>query len=163
VPIEFLDLLDGGGWQPLVPDVGVGSVWSEGGSLAEAPVDVEATFAGAVWRATGIDPTFGLTGVRLRKGFRVPRHHHDQGLLILVFEGSLVVASSDGCSDAEPHEQAVLGPGQFCVIEADTAYSLTAGPAGATFLTSWPQDARERVTCWHPDPAWAPAEGRATA
>ena len=163
MPIEFLDLLDGGGWEPLVPSSGPGAIWSGGGPLAEAPVDVEGTFAGAAWRATGIDPTFGLTGVRLREGFRVPRHHHDRALLVIVFGGSLGVAASDGCADGEPQEQADLGPGQFCVIEADTAYSMTAGPEGATFLTSWPQDAHEQVTCWHPDPAWTPAEGRATA
>ena len=171
MPIEFLDLLGGGGWEPLSPDVGAGSVWSEGGSLLNAPVDPAATFEGAMWRATRIDPTFGLTGVRLRDGFRVPLHHHDRSLLIIVFGGSVTLATGAGCADqsdgaeeqAEQAEQAELGSGQFCVIEAGTAYSLTAGPDGATFLISWPQGEQERVTCWHPDPAWVSAEGRATA
>ena len=166
MPIEFLDLLGGGGWEPLSPDVGPAARWSEGGSLAAAPVDVGATFDGAVWRATRIDPSFGLTGVWLREDVRVPVHHHDQSLLLIVFGGSVTVATEAGCApDAavRTFESVQLGGGQFCVIEAGTAYSLTAGPEGATFLTSWPQGAQDRQTCWHPDPAWTPAEAGATA
>ena len=166
MPIDFLDLLGGGGWEPLSPGAGPGAVWSEGGSLADAPVDVAATFDGAMWRATRIDPTFGLTGIRLREDFRVPLHHHDQSLLLIVCGGSIAVATETGCDAAgadDGPEQAELGAGQFCVIEAGTACSLTAGPDGATFLISWPQGAQERTTCWHPDPAWVREQGRATA
>jgi len=166
VPIEFLDLLGGGGWEPLPVDVGPAAVWSEGGSLAEAPVDVEATFRGALWRATDVDPTFGLTGVRVRDGFRIPVHHHDRSLLLIVFGGTLAVDTAAGCgpdADVGSFESVDLGDGQYCVLEAGTAFSLTAGPEGVTFLASWPQGAPEPGTCWHPDPAWVPAEGRATA
>jgi mannose-6-phosphate isomerase-like protein (cupin superfamily) len=172
VPIEFLDLLGDGGWEPLAPDADApGARWSEGGALGDAPVDLAATFGGAVWRATRIDPTFGLTGIRLREGFRVPLHHHDHALVLIVFAGSCTVATELGCGSAESadhaavHESAAegaeLGAGQFCVIDAGTAYSLAAGSEGATFLASWAQGAESPVTCWHPDPGWARAEAGA--
>ena len=163
MPIEFLDLLDGGGWEPLSPDpASTGATWSEGGTLAEAPVDVAATFEGSAWRATGIDDSFGLTGVRLAPELRVPLHHHGRALLVIVIGGSLTV---DGAEDGEGVEadRASLEPCRFCVIEEGTPHSLTAGPQGAVFLTSWPQETEEPTTCWYPDPAWVRAEGRATA
>ncbi|HLU43037.1 MAG TPA: cupin domain-containing protein [Microthrixaceae bacterium] len=154
MPIEFLDLLDDGGWEPLVPNArNPGSTWSDGGLLADAPVDLAATFDGAAWRATGIDPSFGLNGVRLRGGFTVPRHHHSSALLLLVFDGALTVAADDGAE--------VLGPGEYCVIEEGTAHRLTAGAEGATYLWSWPQEAAAIATCWYPDPAWARTEAPA--
>ena len=86
-------------------------------------------------------------------------------LLVIVIGGSLTV---DGAEDGEGDEgveadRASLEPGRFCVIEEGTPHSLTAGPQGAVFLTSWPQETEEPTTCWYPDPAWVRAEGRATA
>lgn len=149
MPIEFFDLLDDEGWQPrpLDPDDG-DHRWSDGGRLADAPVDVAATFAGARWVATGIDPTFGLDGIRLRAGFVVPRHHHDQQVLRIVYGGSLALHAGD--------DVATVRAGEFCTIDADTVHSLTAGPEGVTYTESWHLDASEVVTTWHPDPAWAP-------
>ena len=158
VPIEFLDLLDpvvDHDWEPLSPDPGrVGALWDDGGSLADAPVDVAATFDGAAWRSTRLDDDFGLTGVRLRGGFTVPTHRHNRDLLLLVFGGEVTIRYED--VDAGNEHLTQVGAGQFCIIEAETPYSLTAAAVGATFLGSWPQEAPDLVTCWYPDPAWVP-------
>ena len=159
MPIEFLDLLAplDAGWAPLSFDGGApGMRWSEGGSLAEAPVDLAATFDGAAWCSTGIDESFGMNGVRLRAGFVVPRHHHDRALLLQVFGGKLTIRSRElDAAGSDVDEQVdVLRAGQFSVIEADTLCSLSAGPDGVTFLTSWPLREPEGTTTWHPDAAW---------
>ena len=158
MPIEFLDLLAplDAGWAPLSVDAGAtGMRWSDGGSLAEAPVDVAATFAGAAWCSTGIDESFGMSGVRLRAGFTVPRHHHDRALLVQVFGGTLTIRSREVAAGSDGDEQVdVLQAGQFSVIEADTVCSLAAGGDGVTFLTSWPLREPEGTTTWHPDDAW---------
>lgn len=168
MPIEFLDLLDpvvDHDWEPLSLDPArSGATWADGGSLADAPVDVAATFRGAAWSSTRIDASFGLTGVRLRSGFAVPRHRHDADLLLLVFGGDITIRSAedgDDTADDDVESTVQVGAGQFCRIDADTRYSLTAGASGVTFLSSWPQDVVDVVTQWFPDPAWVPAsDGR---
>lgn len=150
MPIEFLDLLDDGGWEPLALDAtDPGSTWSEGGLLRDAPVDPAATFDGAR-RATGIDPSFGLTGLRLPRRFTVPRQHHNLALLLLVVDGSVTVGTDDSADE--------LRSGRYCVVEAGTPYRLAAGAHGVTYLSSWPQEGPGLETCWYPDPAWARAE-----
>ena len=146
MPIEFLDILDDEGWvaRPVDPTA-PGARWSEGGLLAEAPVDVAATFAGRS-ESTAIDPTFALDGIRLAPGSTVPRHHHDQQVLRIVFGGAFEVRSDD--------EVANVGAGQFCVVDADTVNSLVAGPEGVTYTESWHLEAPPATTTWHPDPAW---------
>ncbi|NLD77381.1 MAG: cupin domain-containing protein [Acidimicrobiales bacterium] len=146
MPIEFLDILADDGWvarpvDPAAPD----ALWSEGGSLADAPVDVAATFAGRSV-STAMDPTFALDGIRLAPGFAIPRHRHDQQVLRIVFGGTLEVRSDD--------EVAQLRAGQFCVIDAGTVHSVVAGPDGATYTESWHLEAPPVQTTWHPDPAW---------
>jgi len=148
VPIEFFDLLDDDGWEPRPLDPSApGARWSEGGALADAPVDVAATFDGARWIATAIDPTFGLTGIRLRADFTVPRHHHDQQVLRIVFGGTLTVRADDA--------EVELRTGEFCTIDGDLPHALTAGPGGVTYTESWHLEAPDVTTTWHPDPAWA--------
>ena len=55
------------GWTPMSIDPADPSAASgvDGGPLADAPVDVAATFDGAMWRSTKIDPSFNLIGVQL--------------------------------------------------------------------------------------------------
>lgn len=146
MPIEFLDILDDEGWVPRPVDPSEpGASWSEGGALADAPVDVTATFAGRS-ESTAIDPSFGLTGTRLAPGSTVPRHHHDQQVLRIVFGGTMEVRSDD--------EVAEVRAGQFVVVDADTVHSLVAGPEGVTYTESWHLEAPPVQTTWHPDPAW---------
>ena len=147
MPIEFFDLLGDDGWAPFPLDPAAsGQRWSDGGTLADAPVDVAATFDGARWHATGLDPTFELNGTRLRAGFTVPRHHHNQQVLRIVFGGRFEVRTDEA---TEP-----LGPGQFCVVDTGTAHSIIAGPDGVTYTESWFLEGPDVVTTWHPDPAW---------
>jgi len=110
VPIDFLDLLAADGWTR------AGTARASGASTS-----------------TGLDPTFGLQGVRLDPGAEGPRRTDDQPVLVLVFGGEVVVRS-DGASDIH------LGPGQFCVIEEGTPHTVGAGGEGATFTECWPQD-----------------------
>ncbi len=141
MPIEFLDLLDAddaAAWEP----------WP----VADDPGRWRCE--GDAWRSTSIDPSFGLTGLRLAPGTTVPPHRHNRSLLVLVFDGSLEVAHreiSDDAAAALPEvETASLGAGQFCVVDAETEHRLSAGPDGATILTSWPLRAPELVTTWGP-------------
>ena len=145
--IEFFDLLEDEGWvaQPLDP-FSDRARWSEGGLLAEAPVDVEATFDGHRWQAAGIDPTFGLTGIRLAAGFTVPLHHHDQQVLRIVYGGEFEIRSDEAT--------ATVRAGQFTMIDEATVHSLVAGPEGVTYTESWRLEAPDVITTWYPDPAW---------
>jgi quercetin dioxygenase-like cupin family protein len=147
VPIAFFSLLDDDGWMPLSIDAKSPTFsWSDGGSLADAPVDVEATFDGAMWYSTKVDRSFHMTGLRCRPDFTVPPHHHSLRLLVIVFGGEFFV-------EAGKHRRRV-GPGQFWVVDAGTSYVMTAGPAGATFTESFPLDGGELETCWHDGPGW---------
>lgn len=146
MPIEFFDLLDDEGWEPRSIDAAdAGFRWSEGGALAEAPVDVIATFDGARQVATGIDPTFGLTGIRLRAGFHVPRHRHDEQVLRIVFGGSFEIVTDD--------ETIAVSAGGFCTID-DEVHAIVAGLGGVTYTESWHLEASDVITTWYPDPAW---------
>ncbi|UDY36699.1 hypothetical protein [Dermatobacter hominis] len=154
MPIEFLDLLADDGWAPvpLVPE-GSGTGWADGGTLDAAPVDVASTFA-AIRRSTGIDPSFGLHGVRLAPGWCGPDRRHDQPLLMIVFAGTVVVRSA-ATDDGEGSAEQVVGAGEFCVIDEGTVHSISAGPDGATYTECWPQDVDGADTTWYPGDAWA--------
>jgi hypothetical protein len=151
VPIKFFDLLDDDGWAPLPVDpTSPRFSWSDGGSLADAPVDVPATFADALWYSTKVERAFNMTGLRCRPDFTVPRHHHSLRLLVIVFGGELTVEY--GAEGGE--ERGAVGPGQFCVIDAGTPYLTTAGPQGATFTESFPTPTADLETCWYDGPHW---------
>ena len=146
MPIEFLDLLDAddAAWVPYSPPEGSGVQGSSGPHLD-----------GEAWQSTRIDPSFGLTGIRLAPGTTVASHRHNRSLLLLVFEGSLAVTHHE-LDDPADEATVSLGAAQFCVIDADTVHRLTAGPDGATYLSSWPLRAPEL------DTTWGPAAGAAT-
>ena len=151
MPIKFFNLLDDDGWAPLPLDQRSPSFsWSEGGSLADAPVDMTATFDGAMWYSTRLERSFNMTGLRCRPEFTIPRHHHNQRLLVIVFGGELVVEYGEDGQD----EGRRVGPGQFWVVDAGTPYVMTTGPEGATFTESFPLQAGELQTCWHEGPWW---------
>src|SRR5262245_66348034 len=108
VPIKFFDLLADDGWAPLQMDqTNPAFSWSEGGSLADAPVDVKATFDGAMWYSTLVERAFNITGLRCRAGFTVPQHHHNRRMLVIVFGGELVIEHYAG-------ERGQVGPAQLC-------------------------------------------------
>ena len=149
--IDYFNLLgdatNAEGWTPMAIDSASPSQhWIDGSALAVAPVDVQATFDGAMWRSTKIDPSFNLIGVKLRAGFTMPRHHQSLRQLVIVFGGELRVdLGGDG--------DRTVGPGQFFVISAGMPYSLTAGAGGATFIETWPEPVKKLETYWH-DHGW---------
>lgn len=71
--IEFFNLLSDEGWIELPVDQSAPTyLWSEGGLLADAPVDMEQTFKGNMWWSTKVDPSFNLNGLRCAPDFAVP-------------------------------------------------------------------------------------------
>ncbi len=146
--IDYFNLLgdatNAEGWTPLSIDpTSPQHHWIDGGPLAAAPVDVAATFDGAMWRSTKIDPAFNLIGVRLRAGFTMPTHHQSLRQLVIVFGGELTVEQGG-------RSGRTVGPGQFFVVSAGMPYTLTAGPHGATFVETWPEPVTKLDTYWHP-------------
>jgi quercetin dioxygenase-like cupin family protein len=161
VPIDFLDLLADDGWAPVpvVPE-GSGADWAGGGTLAAAPVDATSTFA-PVRRSTGIDPSFGLHGVRLPPSWRGPERRHDQPLLMIVVAGEVVVRErSEGDGEGSSAAEQRVRAGEFCVIDEGTVHSVSAGPDGVTYTECWPQDVDGAATTWYPGDAWAEDGGQ---
>jgi quercetin dioxygenase-like cupin family protein len=153
VPIDFFDLLGGEGWERLAVDqTSPGYFWDEGGLLADAPVDMAATFEGGMLVSTRVDRSFNLNGLRCAPGFTVPRHHHNLRELIIVFGGEFTVEYGDrgeeGCRR--------VGPGEFWISDAGTAYLMTAGPEGVTYIETWPEPVALLETYWH-EGGWKPA------
>jgi hypothetical protein len=146
MPIEFINLLDADGWMPMPVDQASPTyLWDGGGLLADAPVDMGATFKDAMFVQRGIDPKFNLNGLRCRPNFTVPRHHHNMDELIVVFGGSFTVEwGEDGKGGKE-----TFGPGEFWISDAGTAYMMTAGPEGVTYTEQWPEPSSELRTWWH--------------
>lgn len=153
VAIDYFHLLgdatNAEGWTPMMIDPASRSQhWIDGTPLAKAPVDVAATFEGAMWRSTKIDPSFNLIGVKLRGGFTMPRHHQNLRQLVIVFGGELSVDDGDATR--------TVGAGQFFVIGAGMPYTMTAGADGATFVETWPEPVKKLETYWH-DHGWVAA------
>ncbi len=151
VSIDFFNLLDDEGWVPLsVDESSVASFWVDGSPLSEAPVDVAATFDGAMWCSTKIDRSFNLYGLRCRPNFTVPRHHHNLRQLIIVCGGELVVEHS-GESDqgANSLVRRRVGAGQFFVSGAGTPITTTTGGEGAIYMVTWPAPVATLETYWH--------------
>ena len=144
--IDFFNLRDDDGWNPLIVDQSNPNYfWIDGRPLTQAPVDVAATFAGAMWYSTRIDRSFNLDGLRLRANFRMPRHHLNLRQLIIVFGGTLLAGHVG---------QRQVGPGEFFVSDAGTPLTLTAGPEGVTYVATQPQPSMTLETYWHECDAW---------
>ena len=113
------DATNAEGWAPMTIDPASPSQhWIDGTPLAAAPVDVNATFDGAMWRSTKIDPAFNLIGVKLRGGFTMPRHHQSLRQLVIVFGGELRVEHG-GDADAHGRAGPVLRDQRGDAVHAD--------------------------------------------
>ncbi|MBA4025013.1 MAG: hypothetical protein C0482_21885 [Gordonia sp.] len=144
--IEFFDLLESAGWEPVSYDqADPNFFWEGGGALADASVNVAATFDGAVSRSTRVDPDFTMSGIQLRPGFAFPWHSHNLRQLIIVNSGELI-ASEDG-------ETRTLVAGDFWITEADSKHQMTAGPEGAIYVVTWPVWVQLKTT-WYPGEGW---------
>jgi mannose-6-phosphate isomerase-like protein (cupin superfamily) len=150
VPISFFDLLDDDGWEPLHFDpADPAFYWSEGGLMTTAPVDIAATFDGAMWHSTNVEPAFGWRGRRIRPGFTVPKRHHNLRQLMIVVGGSVDVEY--GANDPETRR---IGPSEFWVAEAGVPYAMTVGTEPVTYLECWNDSMTLAETYWHDDPHW---------
>jgi mannose-6-phosphate isomerase-like protein (cupin superfamily) len=148
VAIDYFSLVGDDGWTPLIVDPADRQYfWVDGGPLAAASVDVAATFDGAMWRSTKIDPGFNLIGLRARPNFVVPMRHHNLRQLTIVLGGDLVVDA--GGRDRDASGPRTIRAGQFFVTGAGTPYTLTAGSDGVTFVETWPRPVSELETYWH--------------
>ena len=146
--IEFFDLMAEDGWEPTTYDQSSPNfLWADGGSLADAPVDMAATFDGAVSRSSRVDGDFNMAGARCRPGFTVPWHHNNLRELIIVMGGEFTVEWGDD------GEHRTIQAGDFWISDAGTKHTMTAGPEGVTYIETWPVWV-ELVTTWYDDPGW---------
>jgi mannose-6-phosphate isomerase-like protein (cupin superfamily) len=150
VPITFFDLLDDDGWEPLSFDPGDPSFyWNDGGFMTTAPVDIAATFDGAMWHSTNVEAAFRWRGRRIRPGFTVPKRHHNLRQLMIVVAGSIDVAYGD-----HDEEDQRVEAGEFWVAEKAAPYTMTVGPDGVTYLECWTEPMSLAETYWHDDSHW---------
>jgi hypothetical protein len=174
VPIYFFDLLDDDGWEPIRANPADPTYyWNDGGFMTTAPVDIAATFDGAMWQSTKVEPAFKWRGRRIRPNFAIPKRHHNLRQLVILVGGEMAVAYGD-----HGEETQVISPDEFWVAEAGVPYTITSGDKGATYLESWGEAAaasqRPEVlvgdvppgvssgladmsvleTYWHDDPNW---------
>ena len=90
--IDYFSLLGDEGWSPVSVDpADPRHFWSDGRPIADAPVDLAATFGGAIGYSTKLDPAFNLSGFRCPPGFTIPMHHLNHNQLTIVFGGSVDV------------------------------------------------------------------------
>jgi quercetin dioxygenase-like cupin family protein len=148
VKIEFFDLNAADGWDAATSydQSSSSQLWDDGGPLAQAPVDMEATFEGSASRSARVDGDFNMAGVRLVPGFTVPWHSNNLRELIVVMGGDLTVESDDG-------DKRTIGLGEFCISEANAKHSMTAGREGASYIETWPVWVQV-VTTWYDGPGW---------
>lgn len=150
VPISFFDLLDDDGWEPLEFDPADPSFyWHDGGFMTTAPVDITATFDGAMWHSTNVEPAFKWRGRRIRPGFTVPTRHHNLRQLMIVVGGSADVEYGEHGAETRR-----IGPGEFWVAEAEAPYTMTAGAEPVTYLEGWTEPLSLAETYWHDDRHW---------
>lgn len=145
--IEFFDLLADEGWDPIVFDPSDPNFrWGGEGSLPAAPVDMVATFDGAMWRSSRVDADFNMGGVRVKPNFTVPLHSLNLRQLIIVMGGEVAVESAEG-------ESRTVKAGDFWISEANVKQTFTAGPEGAIYVDTWPVWV-QLITTWHPGSNW---------
>jgi mannose-6-phosphate isomerase-like protein (cupin superfamily) len=150
VPISFYDLLADDGWEPLAFDPADPTFyWNEGGFMAAAPVDIAATFDGAMWHSTSVEPAFKWQGRRMRPEFTVPKRHHNLRQLMIVVAGQLDIEYGDNDEKSQR-----IGPGEFWVAEKRVPYTMTVGPEPVTYLEGWTQPISILETYWHDDKNW---------
>jgi hypothetical protein len=122
-------------------------------------VDITATFDGAMWHSTNVEPAFKWRGRRIRPGFIVPKRHHNLRQLTIVVGGSVEVeygegAGGEGDAQGTGGETLRIGPSEFWVAEPGVPYTVTAGPEGVTYLECWDDAMTLAETYWHDDPHW---------
>jgi mannose-6-phosphate isomerase-like protein (cupin superfamily) len=152
--IIFGDLVDDADWVPMSLEGQQDSpkyFWNDGGMLADAPVDFAATFGENMFVTTKpIEVArFNRNPLRVVPNFTVPRHHHNIDEMLFVFAGEYLIEHYD---DEVPKTVRVR-PGEVFLSRAGTAYEMTAGPEGVTYIETWPVPVTRLETYWH-DSGW---------
>jgi quercetin dioxygenase-like cupin family protein len=146
--IDFYDLQTDDAWSPFVPDLSSpNELWAGGGTLADAPVDVKATFDGAMWKSTRVDPDFVMNGVRLKPNFTVPPHSNHLRELIIVVGGQITVDWGEGTTRT-------VTIGEYWHTDPGTKLTMTAGPDGARYVETWPVWVIDHSTTWYDGDSW---------
>lgn len=149
MPVNYSDLLSDDVWEPLELSAADPSFyWNDGGFMRAAPVDVPATFAGAIWSSDRIDPWFQMRPRKVKPDFTIPLRHHNFRQLMIVIDGDIDVAYGPG--EGTQH----VSTNEFWVCEAGTAYAMTTGPKGATYIECWDGPMALVETYWHDDKSW---------
>lgn len=156
VTMTFGDLIDQAEWVPMelnqqhMPSY----FWNDGGLLADAPVDFAETFRDGMFvSAEPVDMMrFGRNPLRVRPNFTVPRHHHNVDELLIVLKGEYSI-EYDVDEPGGETKTVVVRPGDLFISRAGTAYTMTAGPEGVSYIETWPGSVTELKTYWH-DSGW---------
>jgi quercetin dioxygenase-like cupin family protein len=149
VPLHYDDFLSADAWEPLAVSAEDPSFyWSEGGFMTSAPVDVAATFDGAMWTSNKLDPWFQARPTKVKAGFTIPLRHHNLRQLMLLIDGEIDVEYDLG--EGTQH----VAAGEFWICEVGTPYTMTAGPEGATYIECWDDQVALIETYWHDDKSW---------
>ena len=151
--IIFGNLVEDADWIPMSLDQQHNPkyFWKDGGLLADAPVDFAKTFGESMFVSTKpIDlPRFNRNPLRVVPGFTVPRHHHNMDEMLFVFAGEYHIEHYESGTP----EVVTVGPGEVFLSRAGTAYTMTAGDTGVTYIETWPRPVAELETVWH-DYGW---------
>jgi mannose-6-phosphate isomerase-like protein (cupin superfamily) len=125
--------------------------WADGGLLRDSPADFVATFGQNMFTTTKpINvPSFNRNPLKVVPHFVVPRHHHNMDEMIFVFQGEYSIDHGEG----DERQVTVVKPGQCFLSRAGTAYTMTSGPEGVTYIETWPRSVRELETTWY-DVGW---------
>jgi quercetin dioxygenase-like cupin family protein len=153
MPIDFFNMLDEVAWKPLIFNQNDPLyLWGDGGLLADAPVDADATFEGAMWTGSVLMTQWHMRPRRARANFTVPKHHKSIRELIIVFDGECEISYEDE-SGKEVTEKVI--PGGFFVSEAGAPHTMVAGPDGVIYTEQWDHlTPQHRVqTTWY-DVGW---------
>jgi quercetin dioxygenase-like cupin family protein len=146
--IEFFDLNATEGWEPVAFDQSnANNLWSDGGRLADAPVDVAKTLNGARQRSLRVDSDFVMAGARWKADFTTPWFSSNLRQLFILMGGEFTIESETG-------DKKTIGLGEFVIIPADEKVRLTTGSEGVVYVETWPVWVQQNTT-WHAGEGWA--------
>lgn len=120
--------------------------------MTSAPVDIAATFDGAMWASANVEPAFKWRGRRIRPGFTVPKRHHNLRQLMIVVGGSVDIEYGENGENGD--RVRLNGPGEFWIAEAGVPYTMTVGQEPVTYLECWTEPIALAETYWHDDKNW---------
>jgi quercetin dioxygenase-like cupin family protein len=145
--IEFFDLNDTEGWEPVTFNApNQNELWAGGGLLADAPVDVAKTLNGTRQHSLRVDSDFVMAGARWKPDFTTPWFSSNLRQLFVIIGGELTIES-------ETSDKKTIALGEFVIIPADEKVRITTGSEGVVYVETWPVWVQQYTT-WHPGDGW---------